>query len=68
MGVQEARGRICIVVCGVIIKRLNVASEEEAIHKVFRLSKVLARLLQIGDFSSYEFRSIPDHVPIVSAE
>ena len=67
MGVQEARGRICIVVCGVI-KRLNVASEKEAMHKVLRLGKVFARLLQIGDFSSYEVRAIHDHVPIVSAE
>ena len=67
MGVQEARGRICTVVCGAI-KGLNVASEDEANNKVFRLGKVLARLLQIGDFSSYEVRSIQDHVPIVSAE
>ena len=49
--------------------RLNVASEDEANNnKVFRLGEVLARLLQIGDFSSYEVRRIQDHVPIVSAE
>ena len=64
---QGARGRICTVVCGAI-KRLNIASEDEANNKVFRLPRLLARLLQIGDFSSYEVRSIQDHVPIVSAE
>lgn len=65
MGVHEARGRICT--CG-YIERLNVASEEEGKHKVIRLRKILARLLQIGDFSSYEDKRIQDHVPVVSAD